>query len=193
MFHSHKNFVRLAQANQLAYAFVPKETLPIGTRIIAPLDKFKYIVDDTNHVGYLPGIIAEIPTFYNKKRYLIFFDNGYPEYVNVNLVKLVCQSSKNVWDEIEGNSRAFIKDYLTHLDNNRPMVQMKVGMRIVVEWKCQWVHARVINIDASLVQIAYDNSTRIEWIYRGSKRLKILYHAKQQSAYTKTGTQLQKV
>lgn len=46
---------------------------------------------------------------------------------------------------------------------------------VKTEWKGKWWIARVIQVDASLVQMNFDADGRTEWIYRGSTRLAPLY------------------
>lgn len=55
------------------------------------------------------------------------------------------------------------------------MVQVKTGQRMVTEWHGKWLPARVQQIDASLVQMYFDEGRRTEWIYRGSTRLSPLF------------------
>lgn len=42
---------------------------------------------------------------------------------------------------------------------------------VQVEFKFQWRYAKVLNIDASMVQVRYLNFNRVEWLYRGSPRI----------------------
>lgn len=51
--------------------------------------------------------------------------------------------------------------------------------------------SKVIEVDASLIKIFYEQERTSEWIYRGSTRLLILFRDKQMSKAS-TGTQLQK-
>lgn len=59
------------------------------------------------------------------------------------------------------------------------MVQVKKGQRMVTEWNGKWLYARVIEMDASLVQMFFEEGKRTEWIYRGSTRLGPLFREKQ--------------
>lgn len=67
-------------------------------------------------------------------RYLIFFDDGYAQYVSHENVRLVCESSKNVWEDIHPESREFIKAYLQAYPE-RPMVKLQEGQMVKTEWK----------------------------------------------------------
>lgn len=55
------------------------------------------------------------------------------------------------------------------------MVKLQPGQRVKTEWKGKWWLARVLQVDASLVQMHFDADGRNEWIYRGSTRLYPLF------------------
>ena len=40
------------------------------------------------------GIVAEVPLYFNKTRYLIFYDDGYAQYVTLKMIHLVYEASK---------------------------------------------------------------------------------------------------
>ncbi|RZF44065.1 hypothetical protein LSTR_LSTR011110 [Laodelphax striatellus] len=110
----------------------------------------------------------------NVFRYLVFFDDGYLQYVLHENIRLVCESSKNVWEDVHPESKTFIKDYLTRYPE-RPMVKLNIDEIVKTEWNGKWWVARVQDIDASLVKMYFDADERTEWIYRGSTRLGPLY------------------
>lgn len=142
-----------------------------GTRVIALFHQ-----EETNQrTHYYPGVIAEPLQLYNQWRYLVFFDDGYAQYVTPDNVRLVCEASANVWQDVHPASSLFIKNYLNQYRSQRPMVQVKTGQRMVTEWHGKWLPARVQQIDASLVQMFFDEGKRTEWIYRGSTRLSPLF------------------
>lgn len=107
-------------------------------------------------------------------RYLIFFDDGYAQYVKHKHIFLVCESSGRVWEDIPIESRDFIKKYLESYPE-RPMVKLQKGQVVKTEWNGKWWIARVSEVDASLVHMHFDADDRTEWIYRGSARLGPLY------------------
>lgn len=142
-----------------------------GTRVIALFHQ-----EETNQrTHYYPGVIAEPLQLYNQWRYLVFFDDGYAQYVTPDNVRLVCEASQLVWQDVHPASSLFIKNYLSQYRSQRPMVQVKTGQRMVTEWHGKWLPARVQQIDASLVQMYFDEGRRTEWIYRGSTRLSPLF------------------
>ncbi|XP_039297123.1 histone-lysine N-methyltransferase SETDB1-like [Nilaparvata lugens] len=110
----------------------------------------------------------------NKYRYLVFFDDGYTQYVHHANIRLVCETSAKVWDDVDPESRQFIKDYLTRYPE-RPMVKVQLHEIVKTEWNGRWWVARVQDIDGSLVKMHFDADDRTEWIYRGSTRLGPLY------------------
>lgn len=128
---------------------------------------------------FFPGIIAEPLQAYNRWRYLIFFDDGYAQYVTPDNVRLICTPSANVWDDVFPDSAEFIRVYLDQYKTQRPMVQVKRGQRMITEWNSEWTHARVHDIDGSLVHMYFENAKRSEWIYRGSTRLGPLFKDRQ--------------
>lgn len=65
-------------------------------------------------------------------RYLVFFDDGYAQYVNHNMVYLIFESSKDVWDDIYVENRAFIKKYLQSYPA-RSMVKLNKNQTVRTE------------------------------------------------------------
>lgn len=55
------------------------------------------------------------------------------------------------------------------------MVKLQPDQIVKTEWKGKWWLARVVQVDASLVQMHFDADKRTEWIYRGSTRLSPLF------------------
>lgn len=111
-------------------------------------------------------------TFYH--RYLIFFDDGYAQYVNHADIFPIWEPSLRVWEDVPSDTQDFVKKYLESYPE-RPMVKLQPGQKVKTEWKGKWGSAKVLQIDASLVQMQFDADNRIEWIYRGSTRLAPLY------------------
>lgn len=162
--------------NHLAYGTAPNVRLSVGTRVIA---LFTIEPTDNLRATFFPGIIAEPLQAYNHWRYLIFFDDGYAQYVTPDNIRLICSPSPNVWDDVYADAAEFIKSYLDQYKTQRPMVQVKRGQRMITEWNSEWTHARVHDIDGSLVHMYFENAKRSEWIYRGSTRLGPLFKDRQ--------------
>lgn len=142
--------------------------IPVGTRVVA-------IFHDVSSSNYYSGIIAEPPKSTNKYRYLVFFDDGYAQYVTHKDILLVWEISLGrVWEDVPNESREFVKKYLESYPE-RPMVKLQTGQVVKTEWKGKWWLARVVQVDASLVQMYFDADKRTEWIYRGSTRLGPLF------------------
>ncbi|CAH0395429.1 unnamed protein product [Bemisia tabaci] len=163
----------------LAYYHPASVRLPVGTRVIAI---FKEENDKGKSDKFYAGVIAEIPKSINKFRYLVFFDDGYAQYINHEDIRVVCESSANVWDDVLPEFKDFIQKYISDYPE-RPMVKLQKKQMVKTEWNGKWWIARVLEIDASLVKMWFDADRRVEWIYRGSTRLGPLFaaHKRQES------------
>lgn len=126
-----KHKIRTISGNDIAYAMPASVKLPVGSRIIAV---YTYTNTATaNRRIFYAGIVAESPSALNNYRYLIFFDDGYARYVEFDLVYPVVESSVDVWDDINGESKAFIKKYLMSYPD-RPMVKFKRQQKVSTEY-----------------------------------------------------------
>lgn len=105
---------------------------------------------------------------------MIFFDDGYAQYVTHEDIFLVLENSLHVWEDIPSESREFVKKYLDTYPE-RPMVKLQTGQIVKTEWNGKWWIAKVMQVDASLVQMHFVADDRMEWIYRGSARLGPLF------------------
>lgn len=169
---------KVVSRKNLAYWKPPEFRLNVGTRVIA-LFTVSTSVPDSKEVMhracFFPGIIAEPLRDYNHWRYLIFFDDGYAQYVLHENVRVVCEYSERVWEDVVPESRDFIEHYLKQFSQMRPMVQVRKGQRMMTELSGKWINALVNAVDGSLVQMYFEDSKRHEWIYRGSTRLGPLF------------------
>lgn len=167
---------RIMEGRQLAYYDPCPTRVSVGTRVIG-----KYRDDDPKHTAvtgsYYIGIIAEIPTPANKLRYLIFFDDGYAQYVEHRDIRVVTEASSCPWEDVSSDSREFIREYLQAYPE-RPMVRLQQYNYIKTEWNGHWWKAQVQEVDGSLVKMFFPVDKRTEWIYRGSTRLSPLFNKK---------------
>ncbi|XP_021950413.1 histone-lysine N-methyltransferase eggless isoform X1 [Folsomia candida] len=171
-------------AKQIAYNIPCPFILIVGTRIIAKFrDELK--MEPIGDGQYYAGIVAEHPTPQNKFRYLIFFDDGYAQYVGIKDILLIYEYSKEVWSDVHPDSAEFIKSYLTKYPE-RPMVRLTLGQVVTTEWNGKWWVARVTELDCSLVKMQFENDGRCEWIYRGSTRLSPLFEKQTRQRQKKT-------
>lgn len=172
---------RTVHRKHLAYGRSPDYRLNIGTRVIARFNDTDSSSAETPKADQLknnfyPGVIAEPLSLYTSWRYLVFFDDGWVQYVNHENIRVVCEASDNVWELIEEpGAKTFIEGYVKELKKKRPIVQVKRGQRIQTESGGKWHNAIVNNVDGSLVQVFFEDNKRYEWIYRGSTRLLPLY------------------
>ncbi|CAB3257516.1 unnamed protein product [Arctia plantaginis] len=166
--HKLKNNGKILPARCIAYAEPAEVRMTIGTRLIA---LFK---DANKRESYYSGVVAEIPNPVNNYRYLVFFDDGYAQYVSHAHTRLVCECSNLVWEEVHPLSREFVREYLMAYPE-RPMVRLHEGQHLKTEWDGKWWSSRVARVDASLAQVVFLGDGRREWVYRGSTRLAPLY------------------
>lgn len=166
--HKAKAGGKILPARCIAYSEPADVRMTIGTRLIA---LFK---DSNKRESYYSGVVAEIPNPVNNYRYLVFFDDGYAQYVQHQHTRLVCESSPLVWEEVHPFSREFVREYLVAYPE-RPMVRLHEGQNLKTEWNGKWWSSRVTRVDASLAQVVFVGDGRREWIYRGSTRLAPLY------------------
>lgn len=163
----HNQAMKIVSGKQVAIAQQSNVIIPVSTRVVA-------LFQDVNTNNFYSGVIAEPPKSTNKYRYLVFFDDGYAQYVIHKNIYLVSESSPQVWEDVPSPSRDFVKKYMESYPE-RPMVKLQTGQVVKTEWNGKWWIARVIQVDASLVQMHFDADNRTEWIYRGSARLGPLY------------------
>ncbi|XP_065572308.1 histone-lysine N-methyltransferase SETDB1-like isoform X2 [Artemia franciscana] len=162
---------KLFSLKHLAYIAPAAVIVRRGVRVIA-----NYKDENAVDVGFYAGIVAESPRAVNQFRYLIFFDDGYAQYSSCNDLRVVCDQSERVWEDVDPSALGFIKTYLCQFPE-RPMVRLKPGDTVRAKHNQNWYETQVLKVDYSLALLKFRNSEeRIEWIYRGSMRLEPLYH-----------------
>ena len=65
-------------------------------------------------------------------RYLIFFDDSYTQYVPHEEIRLVCEASENVWEDVHYSTRPFIRAYLSKYPE-QVTVKLKKDQHVKVE------------------------------------------------------------
>lgn len=173
--NSNRKQVKLSA---LAYGRAPDVRLKLGARVIA-----LFRDSDPLKCKYYQGTVTEQMCKYNRYRYMIFFDDGYAQYVEHDDLRLKCSySEEEPWNDIgEADARAYIETFLkeqTDKEFKRPMIQAKKGAKMRCEYNGKWYMATVHGNDASLVHICFDELELYEYIYRGSIRLGPLYRRK---------------
>lgn len=97
-------------------------------------------------------------------------------------MRLVCQVSEKVYDDVPLQNRTFLEQYFNRPPNQRPMVQTQIGQMMFVQWNGLWMEARVIDIDCNLLLMQFEGQSKhAEWIYRGSLRLGPLFKEHQKA------------
>lgn len=129
----------LVQGKELAYTTPPKVRLEAGARVLAKFDFANSVVltkgptSASKKDSYYPGIVGESLCPQNAYRYLVFFDDGYAQYVDFKHVFLTIESSEHVWEDINEQNRDFIKKYV-QVYPNRSMVKLQTGQTVQVEY-----------------------------------------------------------
>ncbi|XP_073245234.1 histone-lysine N-methyltransferase SETDB1-like isoform X3 [Porites lutea] len=177
----------LLSSNQVSLESNPHPSwLNVGSRVVAlrPRDTAEenasWRKPSTGLYGKLDvlyaGIVTENACAENKNRFLVFFDDGFAQYLPVKKLHHVYHTGKKAWDDVAEHSKEFIQEYLEEFPN-RPMVKLKVSQWVKTEWRGQWLKAKVMQLDCSLVKMLFQIDNRSEWLYRGSTRLEPLYSA----------------
>ncbi|XP_070391784.1 histone-lysine N-methyltransferase SETDB1-B isoform X2 [Dermacentor albipictus] len=161
---------------EMAYAERAAVILPVGTRVVATYSDESVPPRQSLYAG----LIAEPPKPLNRYRYLVFFDDGYAQYVDIDKVFVMCGCSRDVWEDMYRDVRDFVRSYLEKYPE-RPMLRLRKGQTVKTEWNGRWWMARVLTVDSSLVKMSFEADNRTEWIYRGSTRFAPLYTALNQS------------
>ncbi|XP_062512876.1 histone-lysine N-methyltransferase SETDB1-like isoform X3 [Corticium candelabrum] len=138
--------------------------LHVGSRVVGIYAKWNKLYG---------GIVAEVACERNRSRHLVFYDDGFAQYMTNRELHEVIMPSEEVWKDVADHSREFIKEYLEAYPM-RPLMEVKVGDTVNTEWRRTWSLATVESVDCSLVKMKF-NSAREEWIYRGSPRLEPVY------------------
>ncbi|KAL2725053.1 histone-lysine N-methyltransferase eggless-like [Vespula squamosa] len=173
----YNSVIKSVFGKQIAVAVPSKVLIPVGTRVVAvfhDMENYEKVAEKLDASNFYSGVIAEPPKSTNKYRYLVFFDDGYVQYVTHKDIFVVSESSPRVWEDVATESRDFVRKYMETYPE-RPMVKLQNGQIVKTEWNGKWWVARVKKVDASLVQMHFDADQRTEWIYRGSARLGPLY------------------
>ncbi|XP_022904964.2 histone-lysine N-methyltransferase eggless [Onthophagus taurus] len=178
-----KTIKRMVTGKELAYSTPCNVQIGLGTRVIAVFRESTNMgeMKKNKKCSFYPGIIAEPLQLSNKYRYLIFFDDGYAQYVSHNHVHLIHEASSDVTEDINVNARAFVRKYLENY-KNRALVKCLKDQTVRTEYNGRWRVATVLNVDCSLVQVYFDDINRIEWIYRGSTRFGPMFDLEQAAA-----------
>jgi histone-lysine N-methyltransferase SETDB1 len=113
---------------------------------------------------------------------MIFFDDGCVQYQYHKNIRLVAYKFDNklLLSEFHPDYRGFIKSYLDKYPE-RQMVRLINDHIIRVEYKNEWILAKVLEVDASLVKLYFIEKNCVEWLYRGSPRLWNIYEKQSKS------------
>ncbi|XP_014252866.1 histone-lysine N-methyltransferase eggless-like [Cimex lectularius] len=159
--NKHQNRT-IVDRTRLAYCDGFDLSLFVGSRIVAIHTK-----SITN--VYQSGMVAELPSQMNKSRYLVFYNCGSSLYVMPHDVHKVLECNKQPHEYFNKSGQKFIKMYLSSFPE-RCMLEVKHQEVVKTSFKGAWCNARVIDVDASLVNVLFVDYGCSEWLYRGSTR-----------------------
>jgi len=162
---------KIVKGNRVAYLPENIERLTVGTRCVA-LDMV---------VGlYKRCVVAKPPTSMNKHRYLIFYDNGDPAYVERTDIAVLVEQPANVWEDVEAGGRELIREYLRQYPGVPTLDSLSVGQQVKAEMDGKWWMTEVLELDCKLVLLRFDKKdNHSEWLFLGSTRLGPLFANKE--------------
>ncbi|XP_077364257.1 histone-lysine N-methyltransferase SETDB1-A [Festucalex cinctus] len=171
----HDKTKRLVSAHHLAFVATTKlEYLYIGARVVVGRND-----DHDDDDVFWAGIVAELPTRKNHQRFLVFLDDQSALYVGLPHLHLVIAPLGNPVDDIGNTShRKFVKGYIKAWPYP-PLTQCILGQSLKVEHKGVQQSCVVRLLDCSLMQVQYEESQCLEWIYKGSWRFEEMVKRKQ--------------
>jgi hypothetical protein len=113
--------------------------LTIGARVIALFSTKLTRQGKDAPKKFLPGVIGEKRSKYNKFRYLVFCDYGQVQYVSAEDVREIAEASPNVVDDVHRNLKQFIQDYLhSQTQGQRPLLNVRLNQQIYTERNSKW-------------------------------------------------------
>ena len=143
--------------------------LPIRSRVVA----MNRNENDKKAPFYSVGTVCELPNPHNQNRYLIFFDDGYAQYIKKKEAYPVADRFK-VSHELNKSHLEFLRKYFEKYPE-KAMVRLSKDHVLKVFFNGKWILARVAEVDCSLVRLVFSNTNHCEWLYRGSYRLEPFY------------------
>ncbi|VVC43929.1 Methyl-CpG DNA binding,SET domain,Pre-SET domain,DNA-binding domain [Cinara cedri] len=155
----------ILMTKEVAYFDPSSVQYPIGSRVIAKLSK-----NEKPKSEYYAGVITEPPVQFNNFRYMVFFDNGDVGYRHHDDIRLIANKSINVLNEVHDNFKEFLRSYLGKYPK-REMVSLSNNHLIRAKFNQQWMVAKTIEVDASIVKLFFMDVNKSEWLYRGSSRI----------------------
>ena len=154
--------------DDVAQDIPPTSPVAVGSRVLAKF-KGKWVL----------GVTAEPSKLTNRYRYLIFLNQGEAVYVkNEDLRTFLDVSESDL--EVDGFSeqdQIFIKQYLETFRLNgypeTPFKRLKEGDIFKLNADDMWRTANVVEIDSSIMKVAYSNSIGRQevWVFRGSYQI----------------------
>ncbi|XP_044260519.1 histone-lysine N-methyltransferase eggless-like isoform X2 [Tribolium madens] len=123
----------------LAHAEPVLRLVPVGSRVVAHHCRIPTTgeVKRRGRLNYQLGVVAELPTKFNRERYLVFFDNGSWNYVKPELVRPGYYVSDRIWEVVPIQNRKMVQEFLNRV--SEMIIDWKVGDHIWVKKNCEEV------------------------------------------------------
>ena len=170
-FTEDKVVMAVSRKQVAAWAEHPVRLGPVGTRVIA---QFRNAGEEENQLAeFYPAVIAELPKQINDNCYLVFYDDGFTDYLEHRELRKVLDQDQDVWKDVAADQRKIIQQYMEAYPD-RPMVKLKPGDRIRTSKEGRVLLAEVEEVNASLALVKFPGIEGNELIYRGSARFEPL-------------------
>ena len=153
--------------------------IPIRSRIVT-----LYRNDNDRKAPYFSaGTVCEVPNPRNLNRYLIFFDDGYAQYIKKQEAFPIVDNFTMPKDLNEDHLK-FVGRYFENYPQ-KAVVKLIKDHVLKVFYNGRWQTARVTELDCSLVKLKFEDINHSEWLYRGSYRLHPFYEKLMQEEFGK--------
>uniref|UniRef100_A0A146LMZ4 Histone-lysine N-methyltransferase eggless n=1 Tax=Lygus hesperus TaxID=30085 RepID=A0A146LMZ4_LYGHE len=155
---------RHVEASEIAYLEECPTLISLGTAVVTN------IVSSKNAL-YHAGVVLELPNAMNMFRYLVFLEKGTVCYTQHNELRVIADVYHRITSTVD---RYYVRDCLS-LYPDRFSLRFKVGEKVDVKRKSEWMEGTVQRIDCSIVQLRFSDGSS-EWYPRGSYKFKqVLY------------------
>jgi len=159
-------------ASYIAFSEPPdaSSTLRVRSRVVT-----LYTNENDEKAPYFSsGTVCEVPNARNHNRYLVFFDDGFAQYIDKHEAYSVFDAFTVPAENMSADQLKFLAYYFEHYPE-KAMVKLEMNHVLSACFSNRWRVCRVVDLDCSLVRLHFTELNHFEWIYRGSFRLLPIY------------------